>query len=104
MNHTNESWTVKQGPHGEFTDVYSSESPECLATTAMLGWSRAEREEHAALIAALPELLDAVEAALDYIVNGIGMETDEEGEVIPEVIKLCVARDKAKRRRNNVGL
>ena len=98
MGHTNETWIVKQGPHGEFTDIYSDECPDCLATTAMMGWSRAEREEHAAFIVTAcnshDDLLAACEEALFEICNHEAGH-QEQYQRVYRVLE--AARDKARK-------
>ena len=51
-------------------DIYSQNADryfDCLATTAFHGWTVAEMEAHARLIAAAPAMYAALETALEWL-------------------------------------
>jgi hypothetical protein len=62
--HTPGPWFVREGPRGRSTDIFSPSRPDTLATTAFHGWNAEEMEANAQLIAAAPDLLEALKAVI----------------------------------------
>ena len=66
MMHTPGPWILRRHVNGPIADIYAPhDRPDCLATTAFHGWTFAEMEANARLIAAAPDMLEALEGLLD---------------------------------------
>ena len=65
-------WEVRRHVNGPMADIYSQNADryfDCLATTAFHGWTVAEMEAHARLIAAAPAMYAALKLAYEFIVS-----------------------------------
>ena len=60
-------WRIRSGRSGVKSDISCEDRPDTLATTAFHGWTTNELEANARLIAAAPEMFEALKITMDSV-------------------------------------
>ena len=97
-------WWIKEYEEGDYdggptgyipVGIASSEAVEMVFDLAVFVGTVDEQYANARLISAAPDLLEACKAARAYLVDGLGLAYDEDGNDTPEVLQLSRAIEKA---------
>ena len=71
-------WEIRRHVNGPMADIYSTNRDryfDCLATTAFHGWTVEEMETHARLIAAAPQMYEALEELCKVLPDSVEFDT-----------------------------
>jgi hypothetical protein len=95
MTHTPGPWRISKDKSNKHIKIIDNDLYRELANTSGNWFDDDTEQSNARLIAAAPELLEALEMLVNYFV-GIGLEDDEDGDPNPEIVKARSAIAKAK--------
>jgi hypothetical protein len=95
MSHTPGPWTSR--PFGDSFAVLADDKRVCYCYGAFADWSKAQADANAHLVAAAPELLDAVGRALFHAtLRGWATTEDHELREVYEQMKAAVRKAEGK--------